>query len=310
MNNAYSSFEHLVLSVCSDRGKRWKFVMVNAQTVYVDDSGTDPKSNIAAAAFCVSTVDKWQEFLERWQQIADHAEFELKNFHMTEFAACRRDRICPKCRNGKSSAREHPWQNWTEGKRHNVLRQLARALVKTVECGWGVAYVKEDYKTHVLNSPVLSKAGEPIGKEPFTFAVQLCGGSFAEWRSQNKRSDKLKFVFDTSSEKERYEINNVFFDGVNGSSPRVVNGIEQWLDPQLGVSFESRKVTHQLLAPDMLVWTTACIRARELTMRGRFVELFQIAPIFVDTQHIKIGHVSKGTIAEWERNKLNESGIS
>jgi hypothetical protein len=44
--------------------------MVDAHTVYVDDSGTDSKSRIATAAFCVSTEEKWAQFERRWRNIA------------------------------------------------------------------------------------------------------------------------------------------------------------------------------------------------------------------------------------------------
>jgi hypothetical protein len=57
--------------------------MAEAQTVYVDDSGTDGKSKVAAAAFCVSTAERWQELLDRWNKIADHAGFELRNFQLS-----------------------------------------------------------------------------------------------------------------------------------------------------------------------------------------------------------------------------------
>ena len=64
--------------------------MVDAQIVYVDDSGTDGKSRIAAAAFCVSTVDRWSAFERRWRNISVNAGF--KHFHMTEFAACKQEK--------------------------------------------------------------------------------------------------------------------------------------------------------------------------------------------------------------------------
>jgi hypothetical protein len=149
--------------------------MSDAQTVYVDDSGTDGKSKVAAAAFCVSTVERWLEFENSWRKIADHAGFELKNFHMTEFAACRRDKLCQQCRSGETTVSEHPWQKWTEKKRENVLNRMAKMLVKHVEYGVGQAYTKADYDTHVRTSPARTVANEPIGDEYFTFAVQRCG---------------------------------------------------------------------------------------------------------------------------------------
>lgn len=123
----------------------------DAHVVYVDDSGTDPKSRIVTAAFCVSTVEKWQEFAARWGKIGERAGFEY--FHMTEFAARRRNQWCPQCRSGKTTALHHPWRDWSHMKRENVLNRLAKTVVKYVECGFGMAHTKQGYDDHVRNSP-------------------------------------------------------------------------------------------------------------------------------------------------------------
>jgi len=280
--------------------------MADAQTVYVDDSGTDTKSRIAAGAFCVSTVERWQEFLEKWRKIADHAGFELKNFHMTEFAACRLGNLCQQCLAGKTSAIEHPWQKWPDAKRENVLNRMAKAIVKNVEYGVGQAYTKADYDEHVRNSPARAVVQAPIADEYFTFAVQRCGVSFAEWRAANSRDDRLKFVFDTASNREKKEIAKVFFAAANDRAQHI-NGIEQWFNPELGVSYESRKQTHQLLSADMLAWTVGKIMGLDIYRRGRFVEAYWIAKVFVSAEHIKIGYLSKDTLAQWEKDKLNEA---
>ena len=280
--------------------------MRSTQTVYVDDSGTDGKSRVAAAAFCVSTPERWAEFERSWQKIAKHAGFELRNFHMTEFAACRRNHLCQQCQSGQTTISEHPWQKWPDDKRENVVNRMAKALVKHVECGWGHAYTKEDYDTHVRKSAARSVANEPIGDEHFTFALQRCGGSLAQWRAANNRKDRLKFVFDTASKREMHEVSTVFFAGLKGK-PRNENGVEQWFEPELGVSYESRKQTYPLLAADMLAWTIAAIRARELFMRGRFVEVFWIAKMFVSTEHVRIGYMHKDTLAKWESDTLQKA---
>ncbi len=297
------------MSVCSDRGKGWRFVMHDAQTVYVDDSGTDGKSKVAAAAFCVSTVDRWLEFEDSWRKIAERAGFELKHFHMTEFAACRLDNKCPQCRSGKTTIVEHPWQKWPEKKRENVLNRMAKALVKHVEFGIGQAYTKADYDAHVRLSPARAVMDTPVGDEYFTFAVQRCGGSFAEWRAAHGRNNPLKFVFDSASKREKHEIAQVFFAAANETA-KYQNGIEQWFDPELGVAYESRKQTHQLLSADMLAWTIATVRARELFMRGRFVEVYWLGKIFASADHVKIGYLHKDTIAKWEKDILDGTQTS
>lgn len=277
------------------------------QIVYIDDSGTDPKSRIAAAAFCVSTADRWLEFADKWDKIADYAGFELKNWHMAEFAACRFGNLCQQCRHGQTSAVEHRWQKWTEKKRENVLNRLAKALAKHTECSYGIAHTKEDYDEHVRNSPARALAGEPIGDEHFTFAVQQCGGKLAEWRAANGRRNPVKFVFDLATKRERGEIAKVFFAAANDRS-KYQGGIEQWFEPgPKDVVFESRKSTVQLLAADMVAWNIATIRAREIFRKGRFVEAHQLAKIFVGTEHIKIGYTNKQTLAKWEADILDKS---
>ncbi len=288
-------------------------MMVDALTVYVDDSGSDTKSRVAAAAFCVSTLERWQKLLKKWRKIASDAGFDLKDFHMTEFVACRRGEPCQQCQQGK--AVNHPWKAWSDDKRKSVLIRMAKAIVENVEFGVGHAYTKADYDEHVLQSPARSVANEPIGEGYYTFAVQRCGGSLAEWRAANSRIVPLKFVFDTASKREKNEIAKVFFGAANDRAQHA-NGIEQWFNPEEGVSYESRKQVHQLLTADMLAWTVATMRAREMfAFRGRNLELYWVAKTFVPTKNIKMGYMQKNALAQWEKDKLNEaanrkSGVS
>src|SRR5262249_4143607 len=89
--------------------------------------------------------------------------------------------------------------------------------------------------------------------------------------------------------------------------PQIVNGVEQWFDPDTPRSYENRRETHQLLSADMLAWTIATVRARELTLRGRWEEMMQVAKLFASTGHIKMGYTSKETFKEWEKEKLDEA---
>lgn len=274
--------------------------MVDAQTVYVDDSGTDSKSRIASAAFCVSTVEKWLEFGREWNAISIDAGFE--HFHMTEFAACRRNNSCRQCREGKTTLKDHPWREWSATKRETVLERLAGTVVKYVEYGFGIAHTKQDYDDYVRNSPARLVAREPIGDQYLTYAIQQCGGQLAKWRAAHGVDAPLKFVFDLVSDRQRDEIARVFFAAASGKI-QAENGVDQWFNP-VGISYESRKSVVQLLAPDMLAWASATIRARELYERGRLDEIAQLAMIFVSTEHIRLGRTNRETLREWERNTL------
>lgn len=187
---------------------------------------------------------------------------------------------------------------------------MAKAVVKYVEWGVGHSYTKADFDEHVRNSPARAAMNEPVAEEYVTFAIQRCGGSFAEWRAAHSRNDRLKFVFDNSSTRERRDIAKAFFAAANDRSQHE-NGIEQWFDP-LDVSYESRRVTHQLLSADMIAWTIARVRALHLFGRrgSRFVEAFWLAKVFVSTDRIKIGYLSKDTLAQWEKDKLSDAAAS
>jgi hypothetical protein len=163
---------------------------------------------------------------------------------------------------------------------------------------------KADFDEHVRNSPARVVANEPIAEEYVTFAIQRCVGSFAEWRAANSRDERLRFVFDNSSTREKRDIARVFFGAANDRGQRE-GGIEQWFNPE-DVAFESRRVAHQLLAPDMVAWTIAGVRALHLFGRrgSRFVEAFWLAKVFVSTEHLRIGYLSKKTLAQWETDKL------
>jgi hypothetical protein len=274
--------------------------------VYVDDSGTDSKSAIVTAAFCVSTERKWQEFEARWRKIGERAGFE--HFHMTEFAACKRDKWCPQCRHGKTTALDHPWRAWSPSKRENVLNRLAKAVVSYSECAFGMAHTKQDYDDHVRNSPARQVSTEPISDEQFTFALQQCGGELAKWRAANAVTKPLKFVFDlTSSKEERREIAKVFLASVQGRS-QLKDCVERWFTPK-EVLFASRKQVLPLLAADMLAWTIASIRSRDVFRCGEFNEAYGVGLIFTGTKHIRMGYMEKETLKRWERDTLSGRAV-
>lgn len=278
--------------------------LVEPSTVYVDDSGTHRGAKIVTAAFCLSSGSKWSGFQDKWRALED--KYGFKHFHMTEFASCRKNAWCRECRKGKKSETEHPWREWSQSKRKNVLTQLARTIEKFVDCGFGIAILKKDYDDHVLNSPVRRIAGEPLGDQYFTQAVQVCGGELSKWRAEHDRLEPLKFIFDLSPEYQRDEIASVFF-GAATNRPEVENGIEQWFRP-VEISYKSRKDAVQLLSADMLAWVTASVRAYDLFFTNNprpFMEEISIPTnIFVDSGNIGMGFISKPTFQQWETSIL------
>ena len=297
---AYSSFTHLVASICPGRGQRYLFAMLRMpHTVYVDDSGTDTFARIVVAAYCVSSVRNWKEFERRWRRIARESGFE--HFHMTAFASCRKGAWCRDCNKGKTTAKDHPWREWDDKKRERVLHRLACTVERCVQHGAGIAIAKEDYEKNVVQSGLAVLAPEAAGKRYFTFAIQACGGNSAKWRKMNNISVPLKFVFDLC-DKEQREENVKYFFSANPIFPPKKDGIEQWFVPD-GIAYESRKNTVQLLAADMLAWTSAKIRVWELfgTMHP---DALTVGLILGSRNKLRFGSVYSNHFKDWADKEL------
>jgi hypothetical protein len=269
--------------------------------VYFDDSGTDHKARIVTAGCCVSNEENWTKFGEKWKSLG--AKYGFEHFHMTEFVGCRPNEWCRDCKKRKTTAKDHPWREWSKSKRKNVLTQLTRTIEKYTAWGCGIAVTKKDYEDHVANSPARAVAGEPIGDHHFTYAAQICGGRLSEWRAANNNHDDLKFVFDLCPNAQKDEIESVLF-GAATNRFQVENGVEQWFVP-LNVSYESRKNVVQLLSADMLAYLSAKIRALELFGRGMTIEAFTAAHIVVGSRgKLNLGYMTRQTLQQWERDVL------
>lgn len=286
-------------SVCPNglEGLEFAMVVVEPNTVYIDDSGTNPEARIVVAAFCVSTARKWRKFDAAWR--AASSEFGFEHFHMTEFAACRKNEWCRDCRSGKTSEVDHPWREWSNTKRSKALTELVRIICKYTEYGKAIALTKEEVQKNIINSPARQTLPEIVGEREFTFAVQVCGGELALYRKRQCKFPPLKFVFDICPQYQKDEIAKVFLRP-NRGSPQIVDGMEQWFDVDTnGVSYESRKQTLPLLPADMLAWVTAKLRAYMLFNRGWGKMHHFVAKRFLDTEKLHIGYSTEDHLVEW-----------
>jgi hypothetical protein len=309
----YSSFDHLVASVCPNGSEERLFGMtiIEPQIVYVDDSGTEPNPNvrIVVAAFCVSTVKSWRKFDSAWRAVEQDAGF--KQFHMTEFAGCRKDAWCRDCRNGKTDASKHPWREWSNSKRKEVLKELVRIVCKHTEQGFGIAATKDDIDKYVIKNQELKSMApaDAFGKKHFTFAASICGGELARWRAAQGVYPPIKFVFDLCSEEQKLEIAKAFVSE-GQVKPRLTGNLENWFEVDTnGISFESRKETLPLLSADMLAWIAAKIRAVHLfpttfIRKGWSKEMSLVAFPFIDSDKLHIGYNQESSMTEWLRREL------
>ncbi len=284
---------------------------IEPQIVYVDDSGSepDPRVRLIVAAFCVSTEKKWKKFESAWNAVAQKAGF--THFHMTEFAGCRSNSWCRDCKNGKTDAGKHPWREWSNTKRKEVLGELVQTVCKYVEQGFGIAFTKEDIKRYVLDSDsaLRAVARDQFGNEHFTFAATTCGGELARWRAKENSFPPVKFVFDLCTEKQKLEIAKAFIKA-DQVKPQFIDGIEQWFDVDAkAISFASRKDIVQLLSADMLAWVTAKIRALDeypetAKRKGWPKDLSRVAFPFIDSKKLHIGYNTEQSVREWQEREI------
>ena len=280
--------------------------VIEPHTAYLDDSGSTPNARIIVAALCVGPIKKWRQFEAAW--IAAEQEFGFKEFHMTEFAGCRRTAWCRDCKNGKTDATKHPWREWSNTKRHKVLTELIRIVNKNTAQGWGVAQTKDDIDKLLRQSKLKELAPDAFGHEYYTFAATTVGGSLARWRKQTGQFPPLKLVFDGE---HKLELARAFLPEYQVKPKISADGFENWFDlDATGIAFESRKVTRQLLAADMLAWVTAKIRVAELfpdtyrQMGGWGKEVSMIVHEFLRQGKLHIGQ-AHDAFGEWLKQEID-----
>src|SRR5690349_14923735 len=98
----YEVLKHLAASVFPGG---WKDALFCMFTVYFDDSGTHPESNIAVAACYVGTCDQWTCLVRDWEAAQADEGFDV--FGMADIL---------------NGARE--FRQWSEDKRDRVIRRL------------------------------------------------------------------------------------------------------------------------------------------------------------------------------------------
>jgi len=203
--------------------------MIAMFEVYFDDSGTDPKSEIAIAACYVSTKGGWDKFVEAW----DHARWEegFDTFHMAHFVA----------------PREHGHKSfcdWDNTKKDHVYSRLAKIINENKWTGIACAVPKKGYDEIVPDDLKIH-----YGKEHYTFAVRTCLIRLLDWRKASMVTLPMRYVFDweMSISEKRKEI-SAMMDTMHDSWK------EQFGMEPGGYSFEHKEMFKPLQAADILAW--------------------------------------------------------
>jgi len=198
-------------------------------TLYCDDSGTHPKSDIAVAACYISTAEQWEYLKKNWEEA--NARYQFGVFHMAEFV-------------GKYKQFSAPDWN-VQAKRDRTIRALINLIKTRVLIGFSAVVVKSAYDDVIVDSKLRQKYGD----NHYAFAVRLCTSLIDRWRQKHKYDQPIRYVFDQQSE-GKGDINYLF--------ERLLMG-EKDAERRYGVykncwSFQDRAQDVQLQAADIWAW--------------------------------------------------------
>lgn len=234
-----------------------------AITVYVDDSGTDPKQPIAVASCIIAPVFKWKRFERQWQSALD--EYGATSLHTSECVA----------RNPKSE-----FATWSDAKVSAALKRFRHIIKDCSTKAFSNATRKQEFMDHVPGD-----LRELFGENHFCWATFQVLGMIQEWRLRHGITDEFEFVFDYTNHKDTREKINQIFDYPQYEEFFMVNyGIR----PDL-YSFRLRKDVKLLQASDLMAWT--CYQ-RMLHNEGK-----NIKQIAIDSWQDFYAHKNKSFLA-------------
>lgn len=211
----YSVLMHSLLS-CGAELDRVHLAMF---TVYIDDSGTDPKQRVAIAAGLIFPALRIKALEQEWNNFKSRYGF--TDFHSSECVA----------HNPHSE-----FALWDDTKTSNVFRRARQIIRKYAVKGCCVGIQKETY-----DKVLPDELREIIGKSHYTLAVDHVCGFIRNWALS--RNVPLEYVFDETGKAQKREIELV-----------MDNGDTLW-PGQFRYMFRKRKELPTLQSADNFAWT-------------------------------------------------------
>jgi Protein of unknown function (DUF3800) len=180
----FSSTLHYLLSIL---GSRWKDVHLAVFTVYIDDSGTDPRQHVAIASGLIIPSMRIPSLDREWDAFLKKVGIGKKGFHTSECVA----------RNPKSD-----FVGWSDEKVKDVLARIRQMTFKYSVQAQSMAVEKKTFDDVI---PVeLRNFG---GKYHYSWAVDHMGGFVHRWAEE--RGVNVEYIFDMAGKNEQAEITEV-----------------------------------------------------------------------------------------------------
>jgi hypothetical protein len=112
-------------------------------TLYCDDSGTHPKSEVAVAVCYVSPVEQWTHCKRNWDEANQRERFGV--FHMSDFVAKKEQFAAPE------------WND--QAKRDRTVRALVNLIKTRAQFGFAAVVDKAAYDNVIVDGHLQHKFG-------------------------------------------------------------------------------------------------------------------------------------------------------
>jgi len=171
VQSQYSPAKHFLLSI---GGARWKEINLVMFTVFVDDSGTDPKQAVAIASALVIPSRRIEALEKEWEELKDKKGFVC--FHSSPCAS----------KNPKEE-----FANWSDKDVRSLfvrVRQLTKKYgVKAISYG----VHRSDYDA-VLPQQMRDEGGQ----NHYTWAIRVVLDELDKWAFREREADPFEYLID------------------------------------------------------------------------------------------------------------------
>lgn len=165
-----------------DRGARWKDVFLAMFRVYIDDSGTDPKQQVAIASVLIMPASRITALDREWTSFTEKEGF--GDFHMSVCVA----------RNEKSQ-----FAGWDDEKQLRVISRVRQFGKKFGLKGFSLAIKKSDYDECVIG--VLEYAD----RYHYTWAMRNMLDLVDKWGAYSNVVLPFEYIYDWMDSKTQRE---------------------------------------------------------------------------------------------------------
>lgn len=208
-------------------GRRWKEVFLGVFTVYIDDSGTAPKQQVAIASGLIFPAKRIPAMEREWTKFCQKEGMERKGFHTSECIA----------RNEHSD-----FAHWSDEKVDRVITRVRQIIRKYSPKAFSISINKVIY-----DEIIPDEFRAVVGRQHYTWGVDAICGFIWHWA--RTRNLPMEYVFDNLDGKAQRE-QKAEIELVMSNGERMHPG-----DFSGRYHFRDRKNVPALQCADLFAWT-------------------------------------------------------